>query len=283
MVTIRKMEQGGRTYYYLEYPVKVNGRVRKYSRYIGKDIPEDIDHLKRQFQLEIIENRWEPLSLHARGVMIGRTDGMSREKIDQFYHETALHFTASTLKLAGSKLTELELKRLLDDKVIPGWRDTDDVKLAVVHYGIAKDVLLNSPELSLDLLAEWHWKLYREIKPSLAGVITGVHGAEAEYSGFDSVYREYREKFGGLMLAGLIHFVLFKRPQFQDGNGIIARLAMNCVLHASGFPILDIDYSERKRYENALERSLKFNDETEFLKWFFLKYKRKIAKFESPI
>ena len=53
LVTIRRLDQEGRAYFYLEHPVKINGRVRKYSKYLGKAIPENVEELKKQFLFEI--------------------------------------------------------------------------------------------------------------------------------------------------------------------------------------------------------------------------------------
>ena len=66
---------------------------------------------------------------------------------------------------------------------------------------------------------------------------------------------------------------------FGDGNGRISRLLMNYVLNKKGYPMLIIDYTQRKSYYTALERSNIKNDESIFTLWFFRRYLKENMKY----
>jgi Fic family protein len=73
-------------------------------------------------------------------------------------------------------------------------------------------------------------------------------------------------------LAALIHLKFVTIHPFTDGNGRISRLMMNFVLKKFNFPMLDIPYTKRSSYYNALERSQVNKDENIFIQWFFRRY-----------
>ena len=53
--------------------------------------------------------------------------------------------------------------------------------------------------------------------------------------------------------ASLVHFKLVTIHPFEDGNGRISRLLMNFVLARHKYPMLNIRYSNREKYYDALE------------------------------
>ena len=274
LVTIRRLDQEGRTYFYLEHPVKINGRVRKYSKYLGKAIPENVDDLKKQFLFEINSSRWAAVSERAKEKVESLKNGLSNEQIEHMQHNSALSFTANSLMISGSKITMLELKRLIEESKVPRWRTPREIKEAKAHYEIARDNYKCTQEFSFGLIVDWHWKLFRESQPSIAGMTKDSIPVARE---IDSYYDENSEKVENTMLAALIHRKLIRDKPFIEENDIIARLSMNYLLQMHGYPILDVEFNERKRYESALKKSILQNDESIFLKWFFLKYERKIC------
>ena len=274
LVTIRRLDQEGRAYFYLEHPVKINGRVRKYSKYLGKAIPENVEELKKQFLFEISSSRWSAVLELVKEKMESSQNGLSSGQIEMMQHNSALSFTANSLMISGSKITMLELKRLIEESRVPKWRISGEIKEAKAHYEIVKDNYRRTQEFSFELIVDWHWKLFRESRPSIAGIVKGIVTAAREV---ESYYDEESKKVEKTILAALIHWKLIREKPFLEGNDIIARLSMNWLLQMHGYPILDLEFNERKRYENALQKSILQNDEGIFLKWFFLKYKRKIC------
>jgi len=80
-------------------------------------------------------------------------------------------------------------------------------------------------------------------------------------------------------LSALTHLKFVTIHPFGDGNGRISRLVMNYVLNRLGYPMLDIDYSDRRTYYNALERSQRHKNDIVFLEWFMKRYFKAYKKF----
>jgi len=86
-------------------------------------------------------------------------------------------------------------------------------------------------------------------------------------------YYRNNDKVHPLELACIIQLRILTIHPFADGNGRIARLMMNLVLRKRGFPMLDIPYTKRGAYYDALERSQTKGDDHFFLTWIFKRYK----------
>jgi Fic family protein len=65
---------------------------------------------------------------------------------------------------------------------------------------------------------------------------------------------------------------------FGDGNGRIARMITNFILHKKGFPLMVIEYKNRKSYYRALRKSGK-EGETIFVRYFTRRYLAKYRKY----
>ena len=93
---------------------------------------------------------------------------------------------------------------------------------------------------------------------------------------FFNWYDQNKDK---VQLAALAHLKFVSIHPFGDGNGRISRLLMNYVLNKNGYPMLIIDYIQRKSYYTALERSNIKNDESIFTLWFFRRYLKENKEF----
>lgn len=277
MVTVRKLVQEGRVYYYLEHPVKIEGKVKKYSKYIGKEIPENLEQLKQHFLLEVSSKRWSGTSDRAREIRRELIRGLSEEELDRMYQEIALSFTTNSLRIEGSTITLLETNRLVRESKTPKNRSHEENKETIAHYEIVYKMLKEKPDLSEGLIMDWHWKIFRESRPSIAGLIKTQSPEKKD--GLQSFFNWYSENSNieeKPMLAAMTHMRLYSVSPFVYGNSIISRLAMNLILHRYDYPVLDIEFGERNRYHDAIRRATESHNESEFLKWFFLKYSRKL-------
>jgi Fic family protein len=74
--------------------------------------------------------------------------------------------------------------------------------------------------------------------------------------------------------AAVFHVRFEQIHPFEDGNGPLGRLAMNLLLHQSGYPMLNIRFSKRRSYFHALERANETGNLRPFVLWFCRRYAR---------
>jgi Fic family protein len=138
----------------------------------------------------------------------------------------------------------------------------------------------------LSLVKKWHKKLFQQTKPDIAGILRDhdVQISQSKFippphttvnfliSGFFTWYNSSKKKLHPVELAALVHLKFVTIHPFGDGNGRTTRLMMNYVLNAFDYPLMDIDYADRRSYYTALEKSQRKDDYLPFLQWFMKRY-----------
>jgi len=285
MVTIRKKTVEGNEYYYLEHSFRKDGKVEKKELYLGKEIPKDIEKIKKEFISEIYNETWlnqldkikENYSKEQK-----KTPDSAREKeIENFM----IKFTYNTQRIEGSKLTLRDTANLLEKGETPK-KPLRDIKEAEAHKKVFYEMLNYSKDLNLQIVLQWNKTLLLETKPDIAGKIRN-HGVAISGSKFippsaielETLLKEFfdwynknKGKLHPVVLSALVHLKFVTIHPFSDGNGRISRLMMNFILNKNGFPMLDIPYENRNGYYTALERSQIKQEEKIFLQWFFKRY-----------
>jgi cell filamentation protein, protein adenylyltransferase len=286
MVTVRKKRLRGRSYYYLEHSVRDGRRVEKKEKYLGKDLPENVEQLKREFLKSIYREKWfdrfDAIKV-AHSARRKKLPPSARQKETETF---MVRFTCNTNRIEGSKLTLRETALLLEKGITPGARPLDDVKEAEAHRAAFYEMLDYKKDLSLDAILYFHRLLFKDTKEDIAGRLR-QHQMEISGSRFKPPlgvevyllltdffkwYGKNRKKCHPVELAALVHLKLVTIHPFADGNGRVGRLMMNFILNMQGFPMLDVPYEKRSGYYNALERSQVKEDDSFFLQWFFSRY-----------
>ena len=285
MVSIVQKRKSGRDYYYLYHDSKGVKR-RQYEEYLGKTIPADIKERKSNFLLKIRREEWMPkLELIHTGfeddcAMMPKT--ILEKKLNTF----AVGFTYNTQRIEGSTLSRKDNAILLNDGITPANKPMIDVREAEAHMSVFLNGM-KTENLSMNLVLDWHKNLFEGTKGDIAGKIRDynvgvmqskfippVHGAVgALISAFFEWY-ESSKVLNPVELAALVHLKFVTIHPFGDGNGRISRLMMNHILYRSGYPMMNIKYTERRSYYNALERSQTSDDDMPFLQWFMKRYIR---------
>jgi Fic family protein len=286
MATIKKKFIGKQTYYYLGHSIRKDGKVKKIELYLGKKIPKNVEEIKKNFLYTIYKERWHKLLGNIKKGFsreTGRMPGSAKEKETETF---IIRFTHDTQKIEGSKLTLRETADLLERGITPKGKPTADVKEAEAHKELLHRMLAYKKDLSLQIILQWHKKLFQATKPDIAGKIrqhqVAISGSRfmppfpAEIHpllrDFFRWYTKNREKLHPVELAALVHLKFVTIHPFADGNGRISRLMMNFILNRHGYPMLNIPYERRKGYYNALERAQTKDIDTPFLQWFIKRY-----------
>lgn len=288
MVVLRKKRLNGRTYYYLVHSVRTGKRIRKKEVYLGPKLPPNVNELKTKFTYELYKEKWlvridrirENFAKNQK-----RVPGSVREKELLSF---ATRFTYDTQRIEGSTLTLRETADLLERQITPSKRPLNDVKEAEAHRDLFLAILTLKKDISLQMILDWHWKLFSQTKPDIAGKVrnyqVAISGSKflppspvevyPMLTEFFRWYNKNKDKMHPVEFAAFAHLRFVTVHPFGDGNGRVSRLVMNFILNRKGYPMVDIPYSKRSGYYNALQRSQTTERPAIFLQWFFRNYIR---------
>lgn len=293
MVRIKKRELKGRTYYYLEHSTREGKIIHKKEIYLGTKIPLNIEKIKKEFLDDIYRKKWFEDIEKIKKNFIKERKTMSKVIQEKELGIFAIKFTYDTQRIEGSTLSLRETADLLERGIAPKNKPMRDVKEAEAHRDLFYEILKPTKEISLQVILEWHWKLFHSTKSDIAGKIrkhqVAISGSKflppppvevyPMLADFFRWYNKNHTKLHGVELAAHAHMKFVSIHPFADGNGRVSRLIMNLILSRKGYPMLDIPYEGRTGYYNALERSHLKDDERIFVQWFVKKYIKEHKKY----
>ena len=293
MVKIRKKVLKGQTYYYLEHSMREGKRVQKKEIYLGKKIPSDMAEIRKNFLDEIYRDKWYADIDRIKQRFSGERNKMPKSVREKELQNFTTRFTYNTQRIEGSTLTRRETADLLERGITPKSKPVRDVQEAEAHRDLFYEILKSKSDLSLQLVLNWHWKLFNVTKPDIAGQIRkyqiAISGSKfmppspvevyPMLTEFFKWYNKNKERLHPIELAALAHLKFVTIHPFGDGNGRITRLVMNFILNRKKYPLLDITYEGKNSYYNALERSQIKKDDRIFLQWFAKKYIKEYKKY----
>lgn len=286
MVTIRKEIRNNNTYYYLEHSFRLNRKTQKKEKYLGKTIPKNIEKIKEDFLYDIYKEKWYPKFELIKRAFNKEQEAMPAEALKKYIESFMVKFTYDTQKIEGSTLNFRDTANLLLEGRTPLNKSLNDVKEAEEHQKIFYEMLNTRKDITLNLILEWHYKMFKETKHEIAGKIrnhqVAISGSRflppspaevtALLTDFIKWYNKRKNILNPVELAAIVHLKFVSIHPFTDGNGRISRLLMNFVLNKHNFPMLNIEYKNRSSYYTALERSQIKNNDGPFVQWFFRRY-----------
>lgn len=286
MVSITKKQVGNNTYFYLGHTYRSEGKLKKIEKYLGKEIPKNIEELKKKFVFEVYKEKLFKIFEKIKEGYKKENKLMPPSAKEKEIENFMIKFTYNTQRIEGSKLTLKDTANLLEKGITPKEKPIKDIKEAEANKIVFYEMLKYEKDLSLQIVLYWHKKLFKDTKEDIAGKIR-EHGVQISRSKFTPPtpvelqillreffdwYNQNKNRVFPIELATLVHLKFVTIHPFSDGNGRISRLMMNFVLHKHGFPMLDIPYEKRTGYYNALERSQVKKNDLIFLQWLFKKY-----------
>jgi len=219
MVRVRRKELGNQKYYYLEHSVRFGKNIEKKEKYLGKEIPKNVDAVKEDFLKEILRERWfGPLEEIQRGYNKEQW-GMPKSAREKELRNFSIRFTYDSNRIEGSTLTLRETADLLERGISPK-RLIEDVKETEAHEKVFYEMLDYEKDLSRQITLYWHDGLFKETKKDIAGKIRQhqvlISGSkftpplpvevEPMLRGFFSWYAREKDRMHPVELAALVHF-----------------------------------------------------------------------------
>jgi Fic family protein len=293
MVTVRKRTKRNQTFFYLEHSIRVDDKVQKKEKYLGKNLPKNIDNVKQEFFHELFRERWFQSLDSIKKNFSKEWKALPKEAQKKSVEHFAIKFTYDTNRIEGGTLSLRDTAHVLQEGIVPKNKPVSDVKEAEAHNKLFHTMREYKKDIDLHTTLHWHKILLQETKKEIAGKIrnhqVGVAGADVEFpfpAELETLLREFfawynnkKKKLHPAELAALVHLKFVSIHPFTDGNGRISRILMNFVLQNHGFPMLNIHYTNRAAYYTALERSQKTGKENIFVQYFIRRYVKEYKKY----
>ncbi len=286
MVAIRKRKIGKEDFFYLEHTIRHKGKIEKKEKYLGKNIPKDIERIKQDFFHKIFKERWYSRLDNIKRNFNKEYNKLPKTAKEKYLENFLIKFTYNTNRIEGSTLTLKDTANLLKEGISPKNRPVRDIKEAETHKKVFYEMLDYKKDLNLNIILYWHKLLLQDTDKEIAGRIrdhqVAIAGTTIQLpppveidpllDDFFVRYNKEKNKLNPVELAALAHLKFVSIHTFTDGNGRISRIMMNFVLHKNGFPMIDILYSNRASYYTALERSQKTGKEYIFVQYLIKRY-----------
>jgi len=295
MVIVKKKVVKQQTYYYLEHSIRKGKQVQKKEIYLGSKIPRNIQEIKKNFLDEIYREKWYRDADRIKERYLKEHKTMPKSVREKELQSFATKFTYDTQRIEGSTLTHRETADLLERGITPKRKPLSDVKEAEAHRDLLYEILKLGKDISLQVILDWHWKLFHVTKSGIAGKIRKyqvlISGSKFMppspveiYPMLTEFFKWYNKSKGMLHpveLAAIAHLKFVTIHPFGDGNGRISRLIMNFILNKKKYPMFDIPYEDRNSYYNALQRSQLRKEDRIFIQWLVKRYIKEYRRYLS--
>ncbi len=289
MVSVTKRTRGNAEYYYLIHKTSI----KQYEGYLGKEIPDNLDQLKKEFEEEIFQKEKNPLAEKIQKKYLKSFKETDPKILKSEYHELKIIHTYSTQRIEASTMTLHQTRKLLEDHLSPKDTLTKDIVEAEQTAIIFDDMLNADEDISKKLILDWHKKLFEKTNTNNAGCFRRADVApylgKTEYALWDDVipditrlikwYNKNKTKTNPVVMSAIFHCRFEMIHPFIGGNGRIGRMLMLLILHKNKHPIVNIEPKEKQTYIKKLESSHLQNNDFIFVKWFVAKYLRDNRKY----
>ena len=274
---IIKRKQGKQEYFYLQHSMRTGKKVITRERYLGTNVPANVNKIISDFKEELERNLYNKLEAIKKSFQAEwkRMPVSARKKE---LEEISISFTYNTNAIEGSTITFEEAREIIHNKIAPN-KSLRDVNETEAHNKIFLKMLEKRERITNELLLEWHKGIFGESKPDIAGgyrdYLVRVGGYLAPdwqevkrlMSELINFINSNEGKMNAVELSARAHYKFEKVHPFGDGNGRIGRLLMNQILWHENYPMLIIEYKKRKSYYKALQK-----DEEHFVAYFIRRY-----------
>ncbi|MBU3907201.1 MAG: Fic family protein [Nanoarchaeota archaeon] len=269
-------KKGNKKYFYLQHSLRKDKKVITKEKYLGTEIPANVEEIISVFQKEVQKNVNKKLETIKKNFQSEwkRIPESAKEKE---LEEISIAFTYNTNAIEGSTITLEEAREIIHDKISPN-KPLRDVKETEAHSKVFLQMLKKNEKITKGLLLLWHRSIFGETKSDIAGkfrdylVRVGPYLAP-DWQDVENLMKDFikfiikNKKMNPVELAGRAHYKFESIHPFGDGNGRIGRLLMNFILWHNGYPMLIIEYKKRKSYYKAFTKG-----QEAFVSYFIRRY-----------
>jgi len=265
-------------YYYLSHSFRSNDKVVHRQKYLGKELPSNLEDIKESFLKECMQE-----SIFKKLKLIQKNFSKEWKKYPESVKkeiliDLSISFTYNTNAIEGSTITLHETEDIIKRKISPN-KPLRDVQETINHSKVFFEVLNSKKDISEKDILRWHHEIFSDTKPDISGKFRDYLVRVGNYRAPDwqdigklmQEFFEWYNKNKNIMhpaeLAARAHYKFEKIHPLGDGNGRIGRLIIVHILRNINYPLLIIEYKKRKSYYHALTKT-----EIDFMNWFFRSY-----------
>jgi Fic family protein len=285
---IEVRRHGAKKLYYLTHSFRVEGKVKKIRKYLGRDLgKETLTVLRKQAEKELIERAksseliGDPLhTVLSKDEKKSIEDLIKRKgrklEVMHLSEEDWMRFTEdfafNTNAIEGSSVTSTEVRGMLKSDKWPAERTRQEI---AETYGVSeavKYIRKTKEHLSIPLLRELHRIVFSN-SLSYAGNFREKGVEVAVVDGYGNIihrgapqkdvvrrlreltewYCKNKDAYHPIVIAGVVHNQFENIHPFRDGNGRAGRLLLNNILLKQGMPPVNIELKNRSEYYRTLQ------------------------------
>ena len=253
---IIKRKKGNREYFYLKHSFRKDRKIITKEKYLGLEIPKDIEEIKLRFEKEFrkdINNKLESIKENFQREWRKIPESVKEKELE----EISIAFTYNTNAIEGSTITLEEAREIIHDKIAPN-KPLRDVKETEAHSKVFLQMLKKDEKIANELLLQWHKNIFGDVKSDIAGKYRDYLVRAGSYlapdwqdikklmNEFIKFIKENKRRMNQVELSARANYKFEKVHPFGDGNGRIGRLITNHILWHKGYQMLIIEYKKRR-------------------------------------
>ena len=303
---IERRKVGKRIKYFLSHSYREGKKVHKFRRYLGQDLNQSLLEERKIIAEKLILEEIhkykiikDPLQVQLTGEEIAAIRKLESQIPLKISHLSEANwkkfskiFTYNTNAIEGSKLTQEEVKDLLEKDKWPNKSKEDIAEALGVDEAIS--YIRNTKEhLSLELIKKIHKIVFRNSKP-FAGMLRkkgeevvvmdrkrnvvheGAPQARVSHLLRELVewYKSSINQYPGLILGAVVHNQFENIHPFRDGNGRVGRILLNNIMIKHSLPPINIELKNRIEYYSSLQAYEKNHDLKPTINLYMKEYNR---------
>ena len=221
-------KKGNKKYFYLQHSLRKGKKVVTKEKYLGTEIPDDINEITSAFRKEMqsdINKKLEKIKEHFQSEWKRIPESAKEKELE----EISISFTYNTNAIEGSTIALEDAREIIHDKISPN-KPLREVKETEAHSRVFLQMLKKDEKITKELLLTWHKNIFGETKQDISGrfrdylVRVGQHLAP-DWQDVENLMRDFigfinkNKKMNPVELAGRTHYNSFHfHPSLTDGK-----------------------------------------------------------------